>query len=168
MGTVMLCGPGQTARMVLDGQQRLTTVTLLLSALADVLGELPEDQDEPFDGFSPAKIRQYYLTNPLEKNEKRFKLLLSDTDRATLIIDARYQPPGGLIGAAADAVALHRIARLTGERLLQDIGRGLMAAARASPDPAGEPGAPDSLPGARPSVGDERHAPEHARTATLD
>jgi uncharacterized protein with ParB-like and HNH nuclease domain len=70
---------------VIDGQQRLTTVTLLLSALADVLGELPEDQDEPFDGFSPAKIRQYYLTNPLEKKEKRFKLLLSDTDRATLM-----------------------------------------------------------------------------------
>jgi uncharacterized protein with ParB-like and HNH nuclease domain len=75
----------QAPKLVIDGQQRLTTVTLLLSALADVLGELPEDQDEPFDGFSPAKIRQYYLTNPLEKKEKRFKLLLSDTDRATLI-----------------------------------------------------------------------------------
>jgi hypothetical protein len=98
------------------------------------------------------------------------------TDRATLIIDAHYQPPGGLIGAAADAVALHRIARLTGERLLQDIGRGLMAAARASPpaltQPAPGPGAgPEETTGtphARPSAGDERHAPEHARTATRD
>ena len=75
----------QAPKLVIDGQQRLTTVTLLLSALADVLSELPEDQEEPFDGFSPAKIRQYYLTNPLEKKEKRFKLLLSDTDRATLM-----------------------------------------------------------------------------------
>jgi uncharacterized protein with ParB-like and HNH nuclease domain/predicted transport protein len=75
----------QAPKLVIDGQQRLTTVTLLLSALADVLGELPEDQDEPFDGFSPAKIRQYYLTNPLEKKDKRFKLLLSDTDRVTLM-----------------------------------------------------------------------------------
>lgn len=75
----------QAPKLVIDGQQRLTTVTLLLSALADVLAELPEDQDEPFDGFSPAKIRQYYLTNPLEKKEKRFKLLLSDTDRVTLM-----------------------------------------------------------------------------------
>jgi uncharacterized protein with ParB-like and HNH nuclease domain/predicted transport protein len=75
----------QAPKLVIDGQQRLTTVTLLLSALADVLGELPEDQDEPFDGFSPAKIRQYYLTNPLERKEKRFKLLLSDTDRITLM-----------------------------------------------------------------------------------
>jgi uncharacterized protein with ParB-like and HNH nuclease domain/predicted transport protein len=75
----------QAPKLVIDGQQRLTTVTLLLSALANVLSELPEDQDEPFDGFSPAKIRQYYLTNPLEKKEKRFKMLLSDTDRVTLM-----------------------------------------------------------------------------------
>jgi uncharacterized protein with ParB-like and HNH nuclease domain/predicted transport protein len=75
----------QAPKLVIDGQQRLTTVTLLLSALGDVLAELPAEQDEPFDGFSPAKIRQYYLTNPLEKKEKRFKLLLSDTDRATLM-----------------------------------------------------------------------------------
>jgi uncharacterized protein with ParB-like and HNH nuclease domain/predicted transport protein len=75
----------QAPKLVIDGQQRLTTVTLLLSALSDVLSGLPEEDEEPFDGFSPAKIRQYYLTNPLEKKEKRFKLLLSDTDRATLM-----------------------------------------------------------------------------------
>ena len=74
----------QAPKLVIDGQQRLTTVTLLLSALADVLSALPEEQQEPFDGFSPAKIRQYYLTNPLEKGDRRFKLLLSDTDRTTL------------------------------------------------------------------------------------
>jgi len=91
IGSVVYIEEGQATitvkapKLVIDGQQRLTTVTLLLTALADVLGELPEDQDEPFDGFSPAKIRQYYLTNPLEKKEKRFKLLLSDTDRATLM-----------------------------------------------------------------------------------
>jgi uncharacterized protein with ParB-like and HNH nuclease domain len=72
-------------KLVIDGQQRLTTVTLLLSALADVLSGLPEEDEEPFDGFSPPKIRQYYLTNPLERKEKRFKLLLSDTDRDTLM-----------------------------------------------------------------------------------
>jgi hypothetical protein len=85
----------QAPKLVIDGQQRLTTVTLLLSALAVVLSELPEDHDEPFDGFSPAKIRQYYLTNPLEKKEKRFKLLLSDTDRATLmaVVDPNVAGP---------------------------------------------------------------------------
>ncbi|MBM5785228.1 MAG: DUF262 domain-containing protein, partial [Cyanobacteria bacterium K_DeepCast_35m_m1_288] len=75
----------QAPKLVIDGQQRLTTITLLLTALAKALSELPEEQEEPFEGFSPAKIRQYYLTNPLEKGDKRFKLLLSDTDRVTLM-----------------------------------------------------------------------------------
>jgi uncharacterized protein with ParB-like and HNH nuclease domain len=75
----------QAPKLVIDGQQRLTTVTLLLTALADVLSELPEEQQEPFDGFAPAKIRQYYLSNSLEKGDRRFKLLLSDTDRLTLM-----------------------------------------------------------------------------------
>ncbi len=75
----------QAPKLVIDGQQRLTTVTLLLTALAEVLDALPEEQQEPIQGFAPAKVRQYYLTNPLEKGDKRFKLLLSDTDRATLM-----------------------------------------------------------------------------------
>ena len=46
----------QSPLLVIDGQQRLTTVTLLISALAKVLGEV-----EPVDGFSPRKLRNYYL-----------------------------------------------------------------------------------------------------------
>jgi uncharacterized protein with ParB-like and HNH nuclease domain/predicted transport protein len=86
----------QAPKLVIDGQQRLTTVTLLLTALADVLSELPEERQEPFDGFAPAKIRQYYLTNPLEKGDRRFKLLLSDTDRVTLmalVVPSAAVPP---------------------------------------------------------------------------
>ena len=33
MGAVMLCGPGSARRMILDGQQRLTTLTMLLAYL---------------------------------------------------------------------------------------------------------------------------------------
>jgi uncharacterized protein with ParB-like and HNH nuclease domain len=58
--------------LVIDGQQRLTTVTLLLLALAQAVGET-----EPFDGFSQRKIRNYYLLNPEETGERHFKLLLS-------------------------------------------------------------------------------------------
>jgi hypothetical protein len=53
--------------------------------------------------------------------------------RATLILDARYLPPGGMLGAAADAVALNRLARRTGQRLLRDIGVGLQRAATVIP-----------------------------------
>jgi hypothetical protein len=55
--------------------------------------------------------------------------------RATLVLDARYLPPGGLLGAAADAVALHRLARQTGQRFLEDVGTGLtrIASQRSAP-----------------------------------
>jgi uncharacterized protein with ParB-like and HNH nuclease domain/predicted transport protein len=69
----------QTPLLVIDGQQRLTTVSLILEALARRLGD-----DEPVEGFSAEKLRQYYLLNPLEKEERRFKLLLTQTDRESL------------------------------------------------------------------------------------
>ena len=50
---------------------------------------------------------------------------VDERGRVTLVLDARYLPPGGLLGAAVDAVALHRLARQTGQRFLQDVGAGL-------------------------------------------
>lgn len=69
----------QVPLLVIDGQQRLTTVTLLLAALAKALGD-----SEPVDGFSARKLRNYYLLNPEESGERHFKLLLSQTDKTTL------------------------------------------------------------------------------------
>jgi uncharacterized protein with ParB-like and HNH nuclease domain len=66
--------------LVIDGQQRLTTVTLLIAALAATLGDT-----EPVDGFSARKLRNYYLLNPEEAGERNYKLLLSQTDKASLI-----------------------------------------------------------------------------------
>ncbi|MFZ1828009.1 MAG: DUF262 domain-containing protein [Candidatus Competibacteraceae bacterium] len=75
--------------LVIDGQQRLTTVTLLIAALAKALSET-----EPVDGFSPRKLRNYYLLNPEEEGDRRYKLLLSQTDKASLvaIVSASDQP----------------------------------------------------------------------------
>jgi uncharacterized protein with ParB-like and HNH nuclease domain len=69
----------QAPLLVIDGQQRLTTISLLLEALARALGD-----SEPVDGFSAAKMRHYYLSNPLEGGDRYFKLLLSQTDNASL------------------------------------------------------------------------------------
>ncbi len=69
----------QSPQLVIDGQQRLTTITLLLSALADAIGD-----QEPVDGFSEKKVRNYYLLNPEETGERHYKLLLSQTDKETL------------------------------------------------------------------------------------
>jgi uncharacterized protein with ParB-like and HNH nuclease domain/predicted transport protein len=80
----------QSPLLVIDGQQRLTTVSLLLEALARTIGE----DDEPLDGFSAPKLREYYLTNRLEKGDRYFKLLLSQTDNASLkaIIKGSEEP----------------------------------------------------------------------------
>ena len=40
---------------------------------------------------------------------------------ATVIFEGRYRPPGGAVGAAADTLALHRVAQTTVERLLADV-----------------------------------------------
>ncbi|WP_319549517.1 DUF262 domain-containing protein [Desulfogranum marinum] len=79
----------QSPLLVIDGQQRLTTVMLLIEALARVL-----ENTEPLDGFSAKKLRNYYLLNPLEEGERRYKLLLSQTDKASLIalLDQQQRP----------------------------------------------------------------------------
>src|SRR5438270_2071435 len=80
----------QSPLLVIDGQQRLTTVTLLLAALATALGET-----EPVEGFSARKLRNYYLRNPEETGERHYKLLLSQTDKMTLTaIVAGDEQPG--------------------------------------------------------------------------
>ena len=71
--------------LVIDGQQRLTTITLLLAALEEALEKLPEGKREPLDGFSPRKLRNYYLVNPQEEDQRHHKLVLSQTDKDTLI-----------------------------------------------------------------------------------
>jgi uncharacterized protein with ParB-like and HNH nuclease domain len=66
----------QAPLLVIDGQQRLTTISLILEALARAIGN-----SEPVEGFSAEKIRHNYLTNSLEKNERFYKLVLSDTEK---------------------------------------------------------------------------------------
>ncbi len=72
--------------LVIDGQQRITTVSLLLEALARQVGET-----EPVDGFSAKKIRSYYLLNPVEEGDRAYKLLLTETDRDTLLALVRQK-----------------------------------------------------------------------------
>ena len=61
----------------------------MIEALARAVSD-----NEPVDGFSAAKLRHYYLSNPLESGDRYFKLLLSQTDNASLkaIIKHAEQP----------------------------------------------------------------------------
>jgi uncharacterized protein with ParB-like and HNH nuclease domain/predicted transport protein len=79
----------QSPLLVIDGQQRLTTISLLIESLARVLGE-----SEPIDGFSAKKLRNYFLLNPLEDGERKYKLILSQTDKDSLValLDQQTKP----------------------------------------------------------------------------
>ena len=79
----------QTSLQVIDGQQRLTTLSLIVESLARHVG-----QREPVAGFSARKLRNYYLLNDLEEGDERYKLLLTQTDKETLlaIVDDRRLP----------------------------------------------------------------------------
>ncbi|WP_044496557.1 DUF262 and DUF1524 domain-containing protein [Nesterenkonia massiliensis] len=71
--------------LLIDGQQRVTTVTLILAALVAHLKELPVNDQEPREGFSPRKIRNRFLINDDEDGDKQYKLLLSQSDRDALL-----------------------------------------------------------------------------------
>jgi uncharacterized protein with ParB-like and HNH nuclease domain/predicted transport protein len=77
--------------LLIDGQQRLTTVSLLLEVLARKIGN-----NEIIDGFSERKIREYYLINPLENEDRKYKLLLSQNDKNTYIsiVEQKEYPKG--------------------------------------------------------------------------
>ncbi len=77
----------QSPLLVIDGQQRLTTVSLLIEALAQAVGDT-----EPMDGFSAKKLRNYYLLNPLEEEERHFKLLLTQNDKDSLLAIVQQKP----------------------------------------------------------------------------
>jgi uncharacterized protein with ParB-like and HNH nuclease domain len=66
--------------LVIDGQQRLTTITLIIAALAEFVRDNKVDIDTNF-----TKLQNYYMINAEEDSELRYKLLLTRRDKDTLI-----------------------------------------------------------------------------------
>ncbi|MFP6101124.1 DUF262 domain-containing protein [Helicobacter pylori] len=61
--------------LIIDGQQRLTTITLLFIALRDHLN----------DEVKRKEIEDHYLINSGNDGDKKFRLILSEPDRDTLL-----------------------------------------------------------------------------------
>jgi uncharacterized protein with ParB-like and HNH nuclease domain len=66
--------------LVIDGQQRLATLSLLLKALAKAL-----DVSKIEGAISNKKITNYYLLNNEEKDDLQHKLILTRTDKDSII-----------------------------------------------------------------------------------
>ncbi|WP_120910751.1 DUF262 and DUF1524 domain-containing protein [Helicobacter pylori] len=77
--------------LIIDGQQRLTTITLLLIALRNHLSE----EVEILEKFSRKKIENRYLINRDKDGDKKFRLILSESDKDTLLslIDKNKRKP---------------------------------------------------------------------------
>ncbi|GAA9265364.1 hypothetical protein TH0144_13800 [Helicobacter pylori] len=71
--------------LIIDGQQRLTTITLLLTALRDHLN----------DEVKRKEIEDHYLINSDKDGDKKFRLILSESDKDTLLslIDRNKRKP---------------------------------------------------------------------------
>lgn len=120
-----LAQPGQNTRFFLiDGQQRLTTCSLLLMAVRNVarrlkLAELAQE------------IHDYFLVHPLKRGEHHYRLLPKERDQATYLalVDAKGAPKGRMAEALAyfeqqlmpigetDPEALRRIFEVVCQRL---------------------------------------------------
>ena len=73
--------------MIIDGQQRMTTLTLLLLALRDYAIINPSDTT-----INARRIDNMLLKNEYESGDERYKLLLTETDRDILISLVEEKP----------------------------------------------------------------------------
>lgn len=75
--------------LVIDGQQRLTTLSLLLSAVGKAIEETGTKLET-----NRKKIENFFLFNDLDDGEARYKLLLTQSDRDTFIrLIEGHEPP---------------------------------------------------------------------------
>lgn len=87
---------GVSPFLVIDGQQRMTTITLILAALRD----LAEETDPKLSN----KIHKLYLTNEFAYGEHRYKVLPTQVNRAAYeaVIDAAGTAMGAPAGMLSD------------------------------------------------------------------
>ncbi len=97
MGSVVYVSTGDTAAgftrwLLIDGRQRVTTLTLLLTALRDFIIESKWKGNE--DSPTATRIEAYFLKNIQEEGSRRHKLVLRRHDQNTLqaILDSAELP----------------------------------------------------------------------------
>ncbi len=97
IGSILYVRDGNTHSsplLIIDGQQRLTTITLLFIALRNHLSE----EVEILEKFSCKEIENRYLINNNKDGDKKFRLILSESGKDTLLslIDKNKRKPSEL------------------------------------------------------------------------
>ncbi|MCQ2841284.1 DUF262 and DUF1524 domain-containing protein [Helicobacter pylori] len=93
IGSILYVLDGNTPSsplLIIDGQQRLTTITLLLIALRNH----SSDEVKILEKFSHKEIESYLINNNKD-GDKKFRLILSESDKDTLLflIDKNKRKP---------------------------------------------------------------------------
>ncbi|GAA8163440.1 DUF262 and DUF1524 domain-containing protein [Helicobacter pylori] len=93
IGSILYVRDGNTHSsplLIIDGQQRLTTITLLCIALRNHLS----DEVKILEKFSRKEIESYLINNNKD-GDKKFRLILSESDKDTLLslIDKNKRKP---------------------------------------------------------------------------
>ncbi|WP_187853054.1 DUF262 and DUF1524 domain-containing protein [Helicobacter pylori] len=93
IGSILYMLDGNTPSsplLIIDGQQRLTTIMLLFIALRDHLS----DEVKILEKFSRKEIESYLINNNKD-GDKKFRLILSESDKDTLLslIDKNKRKP---------------------------------------------------------------------------
>lgn len=93
IGSILYVRDGNTHSsplLIIDGQQRLTTITLLFIALRNH----SSDEVKILEEFSREKIESYLINNNKD-GDKKFRLILSESDKDTLLslIDKNKRKP---------------------------------------------------------------------------
>ena len=65
--------------MIIDGQQMVTTINILISAIVEYLSKNPNDNI-----MIPENLISYYLLNDREMGETRYKLILTHDDKKNI------------------------------------------------------------------------------------
>lgn len=91
-------GPGGAEFLVVDGQQRLTTLSVLIAAMRDHIAK-----HEPDAPQKPARLHETYLADRFKQGDERLKVLPTQADRASFraIIDRSIEnePRSGILDA---------------------------------------------------------------------
>ena len=91
---------GTTHFLVIDGQQRLTTVMLLLCATRDVVAD--------GDAQAVQRFNDLYLLNQYAEGNERFRLLPTEEDRAPFLRWVQGQPDSGAGDLISDSYRFYR------------------------------------------------------------
>lgn len=98
--------------LVIDGQQRFITLSVMLCSIRDLADELDEDQLEEFDGKTrdslrnlPDEIQQKNLTDPYKTDIEKFRIVSRAEDRDVLFRLFEQNASGDVDSSVTEAYA---------------------------------------------------------------